>query len=173
MFHLLLGPFLLFLFPFSIFFPLSFLKLIWISVAFAFDFHWDLLKLHVMLCFSLLELLYLLIPSHLFFDTLSLSIPELFTSLSWISLNLFLKIRLSSWETCLFISRESSLVIERTTRTIESCAWEISSIWMLVVSLENFLIKFWVHRCLHWFKGTKWTWDVMFSLINHRRFELI
>ena len=152
MFHLLLGPLLLFFFPFGILFPFSFLKLIWIGIAFALNFHWDLLKLHIVFSFSLLEFLYLLIPSHLFFDTLSLSIPELFTSLSWVSLYLLLEIWLGSWETCLFISRKSGLIIERTTRTIEPCAWEISSIWMLVVSLENFLIKFWVHRCLHWFE---------------------
>ena len=173
MLHLLLGPLLLFFFPFGILFPFSFLKLIWIGIAFALDFHWDLLKLHIVLSFSLLELLKLLIPSHLFFDTFSLSIPKLFASLSWITLNLFLKIWFSCWKTSLFITRESGLVIEWTTRTIKSCTWEISSIWMLVVSLKNFLIKLWVHRCLHRFKGTKWTWDVMFSLVNHRRFELI
>ena len=173
MFHLLLGPLLLFFFPFSILFPFSFLKLIWIGVALALDFHWDLLKLHIVFCLSLLEFLNLLIPSHLLFDILSLSIPKLFASLSWVSLYLFLLIWLCSWETCLFISRESSLVIKRTTRTIKSCTWEISSVWMLVISLENFLIKLWVHRRLHWFKGTKWTWDVMFSFVNHWRFELI
>ena len=105
MLHLLLGPLLLFFFPFGILFPFSFLKLIWIGIAFALNFHWDLLKLHIVFSFSLLEFLYLLIPSHLFFDTLSLSIPELFTSLSWVSLYLFLEIWLGSWETCLFISR--------------------------------------------------------------------
>ena len=121
---LFLGPFLLFLFPFSVLFPFSFLEFVWILVwSFAFDFKWNLLKSHFVLNFSLLEFLDFSVPFHFFFYSLFLSIPELFTGFSRVTLNLLLLIWLCSWKTSLCIARESCLVIERTTRSIKSWAW--------------------------------------------------
>ena len=121
---LLLGPFLLFLFPFSVLLPFSFLELVSILIwSFAFNFEWDLLESHLVLNFSLLEFLDFSIPFHFFFNILFLSIPELFTGFSRVTLNLFLLIWLCSWKTCLCITRESGLVIERTTRSVKSWAW--------------------------------------------------
>ena len=124
MFSLLLGPFLFFLLPFCVFLPFSFLKFVWVLVwTLTFDFKWDLFKSHLVLNFSLLKLLDFSIPLHFLFDILFLGIPELFTGLSWVASNLLLLSWLFSWKTCLFITRESGLVIERTTRSVKSWAW--------------------------------------------------
>lgn len=174
MFSLFLSPLLLFLFPLSILFPLGFLQLVWVSVrALSFHLERQLLKSHIVLSLSLLELLDFLVPLHLVLDRLLLSLPEVFTGLTWIARHLLLKVWLGSWKTSLFVARESGLVVERTARAIESWAWQLRAVWIFVVSLKDFLIDIRVHWSFHGFERAKWSWNIMLGLINHGRLEFV
>ena len=174
MFGLLLSPFLLFLFPLCILFPLSFLQLVWVR-EWALGFHLErqLLQSHIVLGLSLLKLLDFLVPLHLVLHGLFLRLPEVFTGLAWIARHLLLEVWLCSWKTGLLVARESGLVVERTTRPVQSRGWQLRAVGIHVVVFKDLLINVRVHGSSHGFERAKWSWDIMFCLVNHGRLELV